>query len=79
VTLLAETGVVKGRRFGNVVLAASRAGLPEDWTRPLYLQGPHPAAVLAGAELTAFAAGAPVTTDATATGSPAPGRGAFPG
>lgn len=77
VTLLAETSVVKGRRFGNVVLAASRSGLPREWEGPLFGAGPHPAAVLSGRELTEFSAGAPVTTDETATGSPAPGRGVF--
>jgi len=77
VTLLAESSVVKGRRFGNVVLAASRSGLPAEWDRPLFGAGPHPAAVLSGRELIAFCAGAPLTTDASATGSPAPGRGVF--
>ena len=77
VTLLAESSIVKGRRFGNVVLAASRAGLPAAWSGPLFGAGPHPAAVLSGRELTAFTAGAPITTDTTATGSPAPGRGVF--
>lgn len=77
VTLLAEASITKGRRFGNVVLAASRAGLPAEWAGPLFGAGPHPAAVLSGRELTAFCAGAPITTDATATGSPAPGRGVF--
>jgi len=77
VTLLAESSIVKGRRFGNVVLAASRGGLPAEWAGPLFGAGPHPAAVLSGRELTAFSAGAPIATDATATGSPAPGRGVF--
>jgi len=77
VTLLAESSIVKGRRFGNVVLAASRDGLPAEWAAPLYSAGPHPGAVLSGRELTAFSAGAPVATDETATGSPLPGRGVF--
>ncbi len=77
VTLLAEASIVKARRFGNFVLAASRDGLPAAWASPLFAAGPHPGAVLSGRELTAFSAGAPRTTDATATGSPAPGRGVF--
>jgi len=77
VTLLAEASIVKGRRFGNVVLAAARGGLPAEWAGPLFGDGPHPGAVLSGGELMAFCAGAPITTDATATGSPAPGRGVF--
>jgi len=76
-TLLAESSVLKGRRFGNVVVAAARDGLPAEWASRLLAAGPHPAAVLSGAGLLAFAAGARVTTDATATGSPAPGRGVF--
>lgn len=74
---LAESSVLKGRRFGNVVLAASPAGIPSHWESTLRAAGPHPAAVLAGAELRRFTAGASVATDATATGSPAPGRGVF--
>jgi len=77
VVLLAEASIVKGRRFGNVVLAASPAGIPDAWAAPLFAAGPHPGAVLSGRELVAFAAGAAVSTDATATGSPAPGRGVF--
>lgn len=77
VTALAEAGVMKGRRFGNVVLAASRAGLPEAWLGDLHRAGPHPASVLAGDAMLAFAAGARAATDDTATGSPAPGRGVF--
>lgn len=76
-TVLAEAAIVKGRRFGNVVVAASRDGLPGDWAPALFAAGPHPGGVLSGPELLAFAAGAPVTTDVTATGSPAPGRGVF--
>src|SRR5690606_24938623 len=72
---LAESGVLKGRRFGNVVLAASPAGIPRDWESALRAAGPHPGSVFGGEDLLRFTAGAPVTTDATATGSPAPGRG----
>ncbi|MBO9627481.1 MAG: fused MFS/spermidine synthase [Microbacterium sp.] len=77
VTALAEASILKGRRFGNVVLAAAAGGLPAGWARALFAAGPHPAAVLSGTELRAFTAGAPVTTDETATGSPAPGKGVF--
>ncbi len=77
VVLLAEAAIAKGRRFGNVVLAASPGGIPDAWATPLFAAGPHPGAVLSGRELLAFTAGAAVTTDATATGSPAPGRGVF--
>lgn len=77
VVALGEVQVLKGRRFGNVVLAGSRAPVPLDWLPRLLAAGPHPARVLAGAELDSWTAGAPVTTDETATGSPDPGRGLF--
>ena len=75
--VLAESGVFKGRRFGNFVIAASPDGIPEAWLQPLHAAGPHPASVATGHELTRFIAGARPATDATATGSPEPGRGVF--
>ncbi len=75
--VLAESGVFKGRRFGNFVIAASPRGIPESWIQPLHSAGPHPASVATGDELTRFIAGARPATDATATGSPEPGRGVF--
>jgi len=77
VVVLAESGVFKGRRFGNLVIAASPGGIPEAWLSPLYAAGPHPATVAVDAELQRFIAGTRPVTDATATGSPEPGRGVF--
>ena len=77
VVALAETQVLKGRRFGNVVLAGSPAGIPTAWLPRLLSNGPHPAAVLAGKELATWTTGALLTTDADATASPEPGRGVF--
>lgn len=77
VAALAETQVLKGRRFGNVVLVGSNAALPMDWLPRLLAGGPHPAKAVAGAELAAFAAGAPVVTDATSVPSPPPARSIF--
>lgn len=77
VAALAEPGVLKGRRYGNVVLAGSPGELPLEWLPRLMAGGPHPASVLHGRELRAWTAGAPVVTDATATASPPPGRGVF--
>ncbi len=77
VAALAETQVLKGRRFGNVVLVGSNATLPMDWLPRLLASGPHPAKAVAGAELAAFAAGAPVVTDATSVPSPPPARSIF--
>lgn len=77
VAVLAETSVLKGRRYGNLVLVGSRAPLPLEWMPRLLAAGPHPAKVVAGRELRDFVAGAPVTTDETSTPSPPPSRGIF--
>jgi spermidine synthase len=75
--ILAETQVLKGRRFGNFVMVGSRSELPLDWMPRLLAAGPHPAKVVAGRELRDFIAGASVTTDETATPSPPPSKGIF--
>lgn len=77
VAALAEPQILKGRRFGNVVLAGSRRPLPLDWMPRLLAGGPHPAKVLAGRELVEWTAGAAVVTDATATASPLPSASIF--
>jgi len=77
VAALAETGVLKGRRFGNVVLIGSVASLPLEWMPRLMARGPHPATVIAGADLTRWIAGASVVSDQTAVPSPAPSLGLF--
>jgi hypothetical protein len=77
VAALAETQILKGRRFGNVVLIGSRELLPLDWMPRLLAGGPHPSKVVAGLELVDWIAGAPVVTDATAIPSPPPGRSIF--
>lgn len=77
VAALAETQVLKGRRFGNVVLVASRAPLPLDWMPRLLASGPHPAKVVTGTELRDWVAGAAVVTDHTAIPSPPPARTVF--
>lgn len=77
VAALAETQILKGRRFGNVVLVGSASELPFDWMPRLLAAGPHPSKLVAGAELREFIAGAPVVTDATATPSPPPSKNIF--
>jgi hypothetical protein len=70
--LIADAGVLRGRRFGNLVLAASDTGLPEaDLTRLLAADA-FPARLVHGEELDAFAAGARPITDADAELSPVP-------
>ncbi|MCU1577823.1 MAG: spermine synthase [Rhodoglobus sp.] len=75
--VLAETQILKGRRFGNLVLVGSSTALPFEWMPRLLAAGPHPSKVVAGAELREFIAGAPVVTDATAIPSPPPSKGIF--
>lgn len=77
VAALAETGVLKGRRFGNVVLVASASELPLEWMPRLLARGPHPATVTAGVDLGRWIAGAAVVNDQTAVPSPAPSSGLF--
>jgi hypothetical protein len=77
VAILAEPQVVRSRRFGNFVLVGSRATLPAEWMPRLLAGGPHPAGLLTGDDLRDWVAGAPVTTDATAEGSPDPNRSIF--
>jgi len=75
--LIADAAVLRGRRFGNLVLAAADASLPEaDLTR-LLASDPFPARLVHGDELVAFAAGAPPITDAHAELSPVPPPGVF--
>jgi hypothetical protein len=73
VAILAETQILKGRRFGNLVLVGSASPLPFDWMPRLLAAGPHPAKIVAGAELRSFIGGTPPVTDDTATPSPPPG------
>lgn len=77
VIVLAEVQVLKGRRFGNLVLAASAARLPTEWLPRLMAAGPHPAKVAQGSEIDAFIGGALPVTDADATPSPAPATSLF--
>ncbi|MDO9395032.1 MAG: fused MFS/spermidine synthase [Herbiconiux sp.] len=77
VALAADPQMLKARRFGNVVAYASAAPLPFD-DLPRRLAGdPVAAKLVQGAELRNFVAGAPVSTDQTATRSPAPARSIF--
>ena len=77
VAILAETQILKGRRFGNLVLVGSATELPFDWMPRLLAAGPHPSKIVAGAELLEFIASAQVVTDASAVQSPPPSKGIF--
>lgn len=77
VAALAETQILKGRRFGNIVLVGSPTSLPLEWMPRLLAGGPHPAKLVTGRELEAWIAGAPIATDATALPSPPPAKSIF--
>jgi hypothetical protein len=72
--MIAEPGVLRGRRTGNLVLLASTGPLPVAELRRLTAADPFPARVVDGIELTRFASGAAPVTDADALpGSPVAG------
>ncbi len=77
VVLLADPGVLRGRRFGNVVLAGSALPLPLDGLRRRAARAAGTARVVADEDLTAFVAGAKPVTDATATAAPTPPPAVF--
>jgi len=75
--LIADAAVLRGRRFGNLVLAASPGELPTDALTRRAASDPMPGRVVHGQDLARFASGAKPVTDATARPSPAPPPGAF--
>lgn len=74
VAVVAEPQVLKGRRFGNVVLVASGSDDVGDldWLPRLLAGGPHPARMLVGRELEEWLRDARPVADADATQSPEP-------
>jgi hypothetical protein len=75
--LAADAAVLRGRRFGNLVVAAAWQELPMDRLSRRVASDPFPARLLHGSELDQFAAGARPITDALAEPSPAPPPDAF--
>ena len=75
--LMADAQVLRGRRFGNLVLAASDGSLPVAALTRRVASDPFPARLLDGSDLDRFVAGARPIIDATAEGSPAPPPEAF--
>lgn len=73
--LLADPGVLRGRRFGNVVLAGSAVPLPLDGLRRRAARAAGTARVVD--DLVAFAGGARPVTDATAAPAPLPPPAVF--
>ncbi len=70
VCVIADPAVLRGRRFGNLVLAASRTALPVAALTRLAAADPFPGRVVHGADLVRFIAGARPVTDAAAQPSP---------
>ncbi|MEE4542134.1 fused MFS/spermidine synthase [Streptomyces sp. V4-01] len=75
--LAADPAVLRGRRFGNLVLLAADGPLPVAELTRRVATDPHPGRVEHGRALADFAAGAAPVTDATAVASPAPPPDAF--
>jgi spermidine synthase len=77
VALIADPAVLRGKRFGNLILAAAHTPLPiAELTRRTATDAAL-GRVEHGAALAAFTGGAPVATDAVAAPSPAPPPGTF--
>lgn len=70
-----EQGVMRAKRFGNVVLVASATEL--SWSPKLAGLGPHPAITVAGSDAAEWSAAGAIVTDVTAIDSPPPARKLF--
>lgn len=75
--LIAEPGVLRGRRFGNAVLVASDREIPVGALARLCAADAFPARVEDGVALARFVRGALPVADADAVASPEPPEGAF--
>ncbi|MFJ8577772.1 spermidine synthase [Micromonospora sp. NPDC093277] len=75
--LVGDAAVLRGRRYGNLVLVASRVEPPVPELTRRAAGDWFPGRVLAGEELDRFAGGAPVVRDADATDSAPPPPGIF--
>ncbi|WP_406278911.1 spermidine synthase [Embleya sp. NBC_00896] len=77
VALMAEPGVLRGRRFGNLVVVASTAALPVSQLARRTACDNVTARVLSGIEARVFSRDVAPVTDKTATPSPSPPGGTF--
>ncbi|HUD77242.1 MAG TPA: fused MFS/spermidine synthase [Streptosporangiaceae bacterium] len=75
--LIADAAVLRGRRFGNLVLAASDRDLPPPDLARRVAADPFPGRVVAGPDLERFTSGARPITDDRAQLSPVPPPGVF--
>jgi len=72
VLLMGDPGVLRGRRFGNLVLVGSDTPLPVAGLTRNAARAAGTARVVSGPDLEAFVGGAKVVTDATAGSPPTP-------
>lgn len=77
VALLAEPGIMRGRRFGNLIIAASPTELPVDLLTRRAAGGLTQARCVYGEALTNFVAGASPIHDGDAVLAPAPPPAVF--
>jgi len=73
--LLSSTDVLRGRRFGNVVVAASRRPVPVESLRRQAARQPFPVGLRTGTALASMFGSASPWTDADSAESPEPVRG----
>ncbi|TQF05302.1 spermine synthase [Kitasatospora acidiphila] len=77
VALIADPAVLRGKRFGNLILTAAHTPLPIAELTRRTASDAALGRVEHGSALAAFTGGAPVATDAVAAPSPAPPPGTF--
>ncbi|MBW8805435.1 MAG: fused MFS/spermidine synthase [Catenulisporales bacterium] len=77
VALLADPGILRGRKFGNIVLLASDAPLPTEGLTRRAASDPFPCRVVHGQELVDFQGGAKPVSDAEAQMSSEPPPNTF--
>jgi spermidine synthase len=77
VAVIAEPGILRGRRFGNLIIVGSHVELPIEQLVRRTAGDPFPGRVEHGQRLERFIGGAKPTTDATATLSPSPPPGTW--
>jgi hypothetical protein len=75
--LIADPAVLRGRRFGNLILVGGTVPPPITELTRKAAGDPFPGRLMHGEELTRFAGGAPPVTDANANPSPPPPAGLF--
>ncbi|WP_028648354.1 spermidine synthase [Nocardiopsis sp. CNT312] len=75
--LTADPGVLRGRRFGNLVLVAGHRPLPADELGRRAHRDPEMARLVEGRDLDRFTSGRAPVRDADAVDSPAPPEGVF--